>query len=79
MAKIPIYFDTDRECVERALASLALPDPSQARIVRIASTLSLQRIQVSEGYADQLDGPDLEVKSGFHDMSFDDADNLNAL
>ena len=79
MAKIPIYFDTDRECVERALASLALPDPSQARIVRIASTLSLKRIQVSEGYADQLDGPDLEVKSGFHDMSFDDADNLNAL
>ena len=79
MAKIPIYFDTDRECVERAIASLALPDPSQALVVRIANTLSLKRVQVSESYRDKLNRPDLEVKGAFQSMSFDDTGNLTAL
>ena len=79
MAKIPLYFDSDRECVERALASLALPDPSQARVMRIANTLSLKRVQVSENYREQLDHPGLEVKGTFQDMSFDREGNLNAL
>lgn len=79
MAKIPIYFDTDRECVERAIASVALPDPSQALVVRIANTLSLKRVLVSEGYKDKLIRPDLEVKGAFQSMSFDGAGNLTAL
>jgi hypothetical protein len=72
MAKIPIHFDTDRECIERALTSLALPDPSQARVIRIVNTLSLKRLQVSEVY--KLDG--LEVKSIPRDMVFNQAGNL---
>ena len=79
MAKIPIYFDTDRECLERAIASVALPDPSQALVVRIANTLSLKRVQVSESYKDELDRPDLEVKGAFESMSFDGAGNLSAM
>jgi hypothetical protein len=78
MAKIPIYFDTDRECVERALASLALPDPAKARVMRIANTISLKRIQLSEGYREQLDCPSLEVKGSFQEMSFDQAGSLTA-
>ena len=79
MAKIPIYFDTDRECLERAIASVALPDPSQALVVRIANTLSLKRVQVSESYKEELDRPDLEVKGAFESMSFDGAGNLSAM
>jgi hypothetical protein len=79
MAKIPIYFDTDRECVERAIDSLALPNPSQALVVRIANTLSLKRVQVSEGYQDKVNRPDLEVKGTFQSMSFDDTGNLSAV
>ena len=47
-AKIPIAFDTDREAIERMLASLPLPDPHAARIVRIADTLSLAELEISE-------------------------------
>jgi hypothetical protein len=38
-AKIPIYFDTDRDAIEAALASLAAPNPEKVRVVRIADTL----------------------------------------
>jgi hypothetical protein len=47
--QIPIHFETDREVVERALESLALKDTRQAKVVRIADTLSLERLQMSEG------------------------------
>ena len=47
-AKIPIAFDTDREALERMLASLPLPDPRAAKIVRIADTLSLAEMEISE-------------------------------
>jgi hypothetical protein len=47
-AKLPVYFETDREAIERALASLPLPNPAAAKIVRIADTLSLVELEVSE-------------------------------
>jgi hypothetical protein len=48
-AKIPIAFDTDREAIERTLATLALEDPArQAHVVRIESTLSVVEMEVSE-------------------------------
>lgn len=47
-AKIPIHFDTDREAIEMTLASLALPDTRGARIVRIADTLTLCEMEISE-------------------------------
>ncbi len=47
-AKLPVYFDTDREAIERALASLPLADPAAARIVRIADTLNLVEMEISE-------------------------------
>jgi hypothetical protein len=69
MAKIPIHFDTDKECIERALTSLALPDPSRAKVMRIVNTLSLKRVQVSESY---------KVVGNFREMAFDPAGNLTA-
>src|SRR5216110_1283664 len=50
-AKIPIHFDTDREAITQALASLAIPNVRQAKVVRIADTLSLVNLEVSEAYA----------------------------
>jgi hypothetical protein len=46
--QIPIHFETDREVLERALESLALKDTRQAKLVRIADTLSLEKLQISE-------------------------------
>jgi len=48
-AKIPIAFETDREAIERTLATLALNDPvREALVVRVESTLSVVEMDVSE-------------------------------
>jgi hypothetical protein len=75
--KIPIHFDTDREAISIALASLALKDVRAARIVRISDTLSMERIQVSEAYNDQLKHHDkLQETTGMLEMTFDHGGNL---
>ena len=47
-AKIPIHFPSDREAISEAVATLACSDPDKVRLVRIANTLSLERMLVSE-------------------------------
>lgn len=76
-AKIPIHFDTDRECVAQALASLAMDDPRAAKVVRIADTLTLAEIEVSESCAPLLQGRgELSITSPAAEMQFDAAENL---
>ena len=53
-AKLPIAFDSDREAIDRMLASLPLPDPRTARVVRIADTLSLAEMEISEPLWDEV-------------------------
>jgi len=60
-AKIPLYFDTDREAIERAIGSLSAGSANDVRIVRIKNTLSLDRMLVSERLAVDLD-PSLPVE-----------------
>lgn len=50
-AKIPLYFDTDKEVLERAIGSLIYEKESDLRIVRIKNTLSLAHMLVSERLA----------------------------
>ena len=79
-AKIPIHFDTDRECLAQALASLAIPDVRQAKVVRIADTLSLAKLEVSEAYEDLIRPmANLELLEGPRDMRFDEAEKLGPL
>jgi hypothetical protein len=76
-AKIPIHFDTDRECIAQALASLAIPDTRQAKVVRIADTLAVVNLEVSEAYAELVkQREDLETVEGPREMRFDGANNL---
>src|SRR6185312_8820015 len=71
-AKIPIHFDTDRECITHALTSLALPDTREAKVVRIADTLSLVNLEASEAYASEVkQRADLEVLEQSREMRFD--------
>src|SRR5438876_1564986 len=73
-AKIPIHFDTDRQAIEQALASLAIPDVRQAKVVRIADTLSLVNLEVSEAYASLVtQRPDLETVGSPRELTFDEA------
>jgi Lactate racemase N-terminal domain len=79
-AKIPIYFETDREAIEAALASLATPNPEELRVVRIADTLNLERFQVSESCVGTTNGhPGVTTAGAARAMEFDDAANLMPL
>src|SRR5207247_6558972 len=70
-AKIPIHFETDRECITRALDSLPLRDPREAKIMRIADTLSLEKVEVSEAYTPLLkERTDLESLTKAEAMQF---------
>lgn len=59
---IPITMPTDRDAIAAALASLALPDPARARIVRIHNTLHLDELWASEALLPELAGrPEVTV------------------
>jgi hypothetical protein len=77
-ARIPIHAETDREIVDFALDSLALPDLSAAKIVRIADTLSLSEFDVSEALWNEPGRPEatLTAASPAQEMQFDAANNL---
>ncbi|MBI4324313.1 MAG: [Fe-S]-binding protein, partial [Chloroflexi bacterium] len=79
-AKIPIHFETDREAVAEGLALLALPDTRLAKVVRIADTLSLASLAVSEPYLYQIKTrDDLAIVGPVEEMTFDSAGNLPPL
>ncbi|MEQ1825595.1 MAG: lactate racemase domain-containing protein [Pirellula sp.] len=47
-SKIPITFDTDIEAIDQMLGTLPIPDRQLSRIVRIADTLSVAEMEISE-------------------------------
>ena len=51
---IPIHFETDRETIRHALASLASETPECLRVMRISDTLNLDRLLVSESCIETL-------------------------
>ena len=76
-AKIPMHFDTDREAIAQVLGSLALRDSSRAKVVRIADTLSLERLELSEACTEgNQPNSRLEPLSSPLEMSFGPDSNL---
>lgn len=76
-AKIPIHFDTDREAIALTLASLALPDPRAARLVRIADTLMLAEMDISESLWSAVSTrANLTLLSEPRELQFDAENNL---
>ena len=76
-SKIPIHFDTDREAIQAALATLPTAKPETLRVMRIANTLSLDRLQVSECCVDALAGrPGVNQIGTAQPMQFDEAGTL---
>jgi hypothetical protein len=53
-AAIPIFFDTDKECVESAIHCLGMVNPEEVRIVHIRSTLALEKMSVSKAYLPEM-------------------------
>ena len=76
-AKIPIYYDSDRETISVAISTLATLHPEKLRVVRIANTLSLERIQMSACCAELLAGrPGVSIAGEAREMQFDAEGNL---
>src|SRR5215469_5097015 len=69
-AKIPMYFDSDREAISRAIGSVAFTSAKDLKIARIRNTLSLDHILVSERLAEQAD-PTLPIEISKHPQSLD--------
>jgi hypothetical protein len=76
-AKLPAYFDTDREAIERALATLPLANFAAAKIVRIADTLSVADLEISEPLWPEAHARPLNTTVDEpHDLAFDAEGNL---
>lgn len=76
-AKTPMHFETDRDCL-RAAVRLSGADAATAGIVRIRSTLALDRFLVSETFADELARrSDLRVLAGPEPWAFGPDGNLD--
>lgn len=76
-AAIPVYFDTDRECLWACARTTGVPDPENLRVVRIKHTASLEYMQISRPLAAQLrQQPQLSLVSEWAPLAFDAAGNL---
>lgn len=72
MARIPPWFDTDREMLEAALETTGLPDPSRARILQIRDTGNLLEMHASDPLMDELRAMDrITVLDGPFELAFD--------
>jgi len=74
---IPMYFDTDRECLEAAVNCLGLTDAENIRIVHIRNTLNLEQISVSKAYLAEIENNDtLKVIGPWQPLPFGADGNL---
>jgi len=79
-AKLPIQFQTDCEAVAALLDTLAMDDPAKARVVRIANTLELTTLELSEVFTEAVAGrDDLTPLSEPTEWAFDTDGNLTDL
>jgi hypothetical protein len=73
-----MHFKSDRDCLRAALR-FSGSDSATAGIVRIRSTLALNRFIASDTYAAQIaDRSDLQVVSGPIDWGFDSRGDFDA-
>ena len=78
-AKIPITFETDREAIEKMLASLPLSNTCNAKIIRILDTLSVAEMEISEPlWSENRTNVNLTAIDELRAIEFDTDGNLAA-
>jgi hypothetical protein len=76
-AHIPLYFDTDQICIEKALQTVGLREPGEEKIMRIHNTLDLGELLVSEAYRAEVEArEDLSIVEEATPMPFDAGGDL---
>ncbi len=75
--KIPVMMKNDRETIQCAIKTSNADDPKRPRIIRIADTLHISEIWVSEYMAESLIAiPNLTVTDEVRDWEFNEQGNL---
>ena len=76
-AAIPMYFETDRECIEACLNTIGMVKPEAAGIIRIKNTAMLETLLVSRALEGEvISNPDLQIIRAWEPMVFDKSHNL---
>jgi hypothetical protein len=79
-AKLPITLPNDRELLRAAFLAMGSPDPRKARIVRMADTLQLGRLWISEGLLREArEVPRITVVGKPEPFAFDANGNIERL
>jgi hypothetical protein len=74
---IPMYFDTDKACIEAAIDCLGATPPEALRVVHIRNTLSLDQLVVSKAYAAEIEkNKALRTICDWYPLPFDAKGNL---
>jgi hypothetical protein len=76
-AAIPMYLETDRECIEACLNTIGMVKPEAARVIRIKNTATLETLLVSRAFEGEVrSNPHLQVLGPWEPIAFDKSDNL---
>ncbi|MBS4022582.1 MAG: hypothetical protein KGZ79_16520 [Dethiobacter sp.] len=76
-AKIPVYFDSDREVLENAIPTMYSRDPKSIKAIWIKNTSSLSEMFISEALVPLAkENKNLEVTGELLPLKFDDHGNL---
>lgn len=79
-AKLPVYFGTDREAIEMGLKTAGIRELPTGRIVRIKNTLSLNVIEMSSAYFNEVQRHEhLTIIDEPREILFDAQGNLSDL
>lgn len=75
--KIPLTLNSDQEALDIAIRCVGLIPTDKLKIMRIKNTSCLSEVDVSEGYAEELNSrEDLEIIRAEHELVFDADGNL---
>ncbi len=76
-AKIPAVFDNQKLAIQAAIHTILRTKTEDLRIVRIADSLHLEEIEISQGLAKEaINNNHVELLEPFHDLVFDINGNL---
>jgi len=77
---IPMYFDSDKECIDAAVRCLGIESIKDLRIVHIRNTLSLESFNVSKAYLEEIKNNDhIEIIKSWSSIEFDESGNMISL
>ncbi len=75
----PLHYPTDRECLERILATCGKIDTSECTVAWIRNTLELSRVLVSENLLPEIEeNPAVAVAGPPQELAFDPDGNLSS-